>query len=61
MSIAAFLKKIKPQYIKKILITMPMRSIISRLVDPKANINSGSKVEKALNRWVSIPEVSNNL
>jgi hypothetical protein len=60
MSITPFLEKIQLQYIRKIIITMPMQSIISRLVDSNANISSNSKVVKALNRWAGIPEVSNN-
>ena len=61
MSIRPFLDQIKPQYIKKILITMPMQSILSRLVDSKAIINFNSKVDATFNRWVGIPEVNNNL
>jgi hypothetical protein len=60
MSIAQFLDKIKPQYIKKILITMPMQSIFSRLGDSKSIINFNSKVDTPFNRWAGIPEVNNN-
>jgi hypothetical protein len=55
------LDKIKPQYIKKILITMPMQSVFSRLVDSKAIASFNSKVHTPSNRWVGIPEVNTNL
>jgi len=51
----------KMQYIKKILITMPMQSIFSKLVDSKAVINFNSKVDTHFNRWAGIPEVNNSL
>jgi len=60
MSSKIVLDKIKQQHIKKILITMPMQSIFSKLVDSKAIANSNSKVDTPSNRWVGIPEVNRN-
>lgn len=46
-----------PQVIEKVLVTVPMKSIISKLLEPKPS-GFGSKVDKSTNRYAGIAEVS---
>lgn len=56
-SLKSYTSKMPPQLVKKVLVTLPMNSIISKLVDPKAS-KAGAKVDKSTNRYAGIAEVS---